>query len=263
MRSDNGDKTARSRSFGVVAEEYERYRPSYPMAMYDDVVAYAGVGSGSRMLDVGAGTGKGLRPLAAQGLDVVALEPDPAMAAVLAREVPTVRVVIGTFESLAATDGPFELITSAQAWHWTDEATHWERAHSLLADAGAIALWWNHIRLADQPGLDTDAVRAAYAVHCPHIESDLGEGSSETDLLTGWPGEQMLASPLLCDVEARVYRWEREMSREDYLGMLDTQSAYRVLPDDVRAAFFADLTPALPERVRQDIETVLHLARRA
>jgi len=47
-------------SFGGVAELYDRSRPSYPPALVDDVLEFAGVGPGEadRALEVGAGTGK-------------------------------------------------------------------------------------------------------------------------------------------------------------------------------------------------------------
>ena len=53
------DSAARARSFGRVADAYDRIRPGYPSALFDDLLAYAGpVG---RVLEVGAGTGPGDR----------------------------------------------------------------------------------------------------------------------------------------------------------------------------------------------------------
>lgn len=110
--------------------------------------------------------------------------------------------------------------------------------------------------------VDADAVRAAYEQLVPHIESDLGDGPTETgSLLDGWPKPEMEATPLLRDVESRTYEWRRSMSREEYLGLLDTQSAYRILPDEVRERFFDALGAALPEQVTHDVVTILHLAR--
>ena len=57
-------------TFGVVAELYDRMRPSYPLALVDDVLAFAGVG---RALEVGAGTGKATVLFAARDVEVVAL----------------------------------------------------------------------------------------------------------------------------------------------------------------------------------------------
>ncbi len=48
-------------AFGSVAELYDRARPSYPEALVDDVIAFAGVMPPTRLLEVGAGTGKATR----------------------------------------------------------------------------------------------------------------------------------------------------------------------------------------------------------
>lgn len=69
-------------AFGQVAQVYDRVRPSYPPVVIDAVLDFAGVRYDGRILEVGAGTGKATTLLADRGLAVLALEPDPAMAAV-------------------------------------------------------------------------------------------------------------------------------------------------------------------------------------
>ena len=43
--------------FDGVAERYDAARPRYPRVVVDDLVALAGLGSGSRVLEIGCGTG--------------------------------------------------------------------------------------------------------------------------------------------------------------------------------------------------------------
>ena len=72
-------------AFGDVAQLYDRARPSYPSELIDDVLAFSGAAPGDRALEVGAGTGKATVRFAERGLEVLALEPSPGMAAVASR----------------------------------------------------------------------------------------------------------------------------------------------------------------------------------
>jgi SAM-dependent methyltransferase len=67
-------------SFGGVADLYHRSRPSYPEALVDGVLEFAGAGESDRAVEVGAGTGKATVLFAARGLDVVGIEPSAEMA---------------------------------------------------------------------------------------------------------------------------------------------------------------------------------------
>lgn len=65
------------------------------------------------------------------------------------------------------------------------------------------------------------------------------------------------------DVRYHLYRWERELSQDDYLDYLATQSPYRMLASSVRDALLTELRAAIPEPMRVGVDTVGYLARRA
>ena len=69
--------------FGEIAEQYDEYRPSYPDALFDTIIEFGELHAGDRALEIGAGTGKATAGFATRGLRVHALEPSPAMAAIL------------------------------------------------------------------------------------------------------------------------------------------------------------------------------------
>src|SRR6187455_83731 len=69
----------RSRSFDAWALEYDRYRPTYPQALFDHVVARLELPDDVRVADLGAGTGKAARQMARRGWRVTAVEPGGAM----------------------------------------------------------------------------------------------------------------------------------------------------------------------------------------
>ena len=77
----------RALTFGEMAEEYDLWRPGYPDAAVDWLAPTAP----ATVVEIGAGTGRLTGRLLARGLEVDAVEPDPRMRAVLARNHPTAR----------------------------------------------------------------------------------------------------------------------------------------------------------------------------
>ncbi|MFC4999590.1 class I SAM-dependent methyltransferase [Dactylosporangium cerinum] len=254
----------RARVFGEVADDYERFRPDYPPALIDDVLAYAGL-DGAAALEVGAGTGKATVAFAERGVAVTALEPDEAMARVLARRVaghPDVTVEVGAFEDYRPPQ-PFGLLLSAQAWHWTDPAVRWQRAAATLAPGGTLALFWNGGRPAD-PDVRA-AIVAAHHAHAPDIDTAVEidpEPTQEAELATSWPGTDLRALPQFGALSERLYQRERTLSTVDYVAYHSTKSACRMLSEQTRAKLFQAILDTAGEQVTLTVETILYLARR-
>jgi SAM-dependent methyltransferase len=243
----------RARVFGSVAQEYDRIRPTYPEAFFDDVVANAAL-DGLPALDIGAGTGRATLPLARRGIRVTAVEPDADMAAILAeraRDLP-VEVVVGSFEEFDPPH-PYGLLICAQAWHWLDLATRWQRAAAALTVGGTLALCWNEDRFSNQL---VEQLRGAYAAQVG--PDGTGETRGEPDEF--WP--QFQAQPDFIDQVYRQYDWSRTMAAADIVAILGTYSQFLILDPPVRAAFFADLTGRLDDEVVVDLRTHGFLARR-
>jgi SAM-dependent methyltransferase len=132
-------KNQQAASFGAVAGLYERARPGYPAEAVDWLLAPGA----RRVLDVGAGTGKLTRVLAARGLAVTAVEPSEGMRGELARVLPGVTVLAGSAEELPAGDGSADTVLLAQAWHWVDPARAVPEVARVLAPGGRLGLVWN------------------------------------------------------------------------------------------------------------------------
>lgn len=139
MQEEHVDKATRARSFGAAADAYERARPGYPDAAVEWLVPEGA----RRVLDLGAGTGKLTRSLAARGVEVVAVEPLAEMREQLGAALPEVRAVEGTAEAIPLEDDSVDAITVAQAWHWVDPERATAEAARVLRPGGTLGLIWN------------------------------------------------------------------------------------------------------------------------
>jgi len=116
--------SGRALSFGVIAQAYERFRPGYPVELFDAVMTYAGQPVRTA-LEIGAGTGKATRLFAQRGITVTATEPDGAMLAELRKHVPAIVTTVQTaFEDLRPGES-YGLVYAAAALHWTKPEDRW------------------------------------------------------------------------------------------------------------------------------------------
>jgi SAM-dependent methyltransferase len=123
-------------AFGRCVGEYLTGRPDYPEALLEDLPRAALV------VDLGAGTGKFTRLAARTGAHVVAVEPQPAMAAHIASGA-SVDVVVATAEQIPLAGACADLVCCATAFHWFDYPTATAEIARILKPGAHLALIWN------------------------------------------------------------------------------------------------------------------------
>lgn len=129
--------------FAKDASAYERGRPTYPPDAIRHLVEALDLGPGTRVVDVGAGTGKLTRLLVPSGAHLIAVEPVEAMRDRLRVELPGVEALEGVAEQLPLPDQSVDAVVIAQAFHWFDGARALAECHRVLRPGGWLALVWN------------------------------------------------------------------------------------------------------------------------
>jgi len=133
------DLPSPARSFGSVADAYDRGRPGYPA----EVVAWLVGDQPVTVLEVGAGTGKLTEAMVALGHDVHATDPDDAMLARLRARLPDVPTSVAAAEELPAADASYDVVVVGQAFHWFDHERALPEIARVLRPGGQLALVWN------------------------------------------------------------------------------------------------------------------------
>jgi SAM-dependent methyltransferase len=238
--------------FGEIAELYEARRPSYPEALIDDLVTWARHGVDvPAALEIGAGTGKATRLMAARGVAVTAIEPSAEMAEVARRHAVTTGGVVdpieSDFEHADLRGRRFPLIYAGQAWHWVRVPRGFELARAALVEGGRLVPFWN------RPAWERSALRAALdEVYAAHIPQDLGRGPYHPSVARTsgeheqW-AEQISEIEGLGNPEVREYRWSIDYTASQYAGLVATHSETRLLDDGSRERFLTALERAIED----------------
>jgi SAM-dependent methyltransferase len=130
-------------SFGTAAGAYAEHRPDYADAAVRWALEPVRGRHPTRVLDLGAGTGKLTAALVGLGVEVTAVEPDPAMLAELRREIPSARALAGRAEEIPLPDSSVDAALAGQAMHWFDLDRAIPEIARVLTPGGVLAGLWN------------------------------------------------------------------------------------------------------------------------
>lgn len=250
--------------FNAVADDYDRYRPGYPDALFEDLALATGLGSGDRILELGCGAGQATRGLAGLGVPLLALDPGPALiraAAARVGQAPHVAFAETTFEAWPLQSKAFKLVLAAQAWHWIDPAVRFEKAAQALVPGGVLAVMGN-VPLPG-PADVTAEFEVLFKIHAPQM---WGPPPEVWYLPKVGPMLDLFATAQRYGpVVHRAYPYSRLLTREAFEGLYRSFSHFQALPEATREALIggmAEIALARGPEIRMDYEAQLYMAHR-
>ncbi|MCA8948609.1 MAG: class I SAM-dependent methyltransferase, partial [Planctomycetes bacterium] len=193
-----------TRRFSTRAVDYGRYRPSYPAAAVDAVLAGLAPPAELEAADVAAGTGIFARLLAARGVRVVAVEPNAAMRAAAAPD-SRVRWAAGTAEATGLARASCDVATVAQAFHWFEVEPALRELAAVLRPGGRLAIVWNRRSRDDE---FTRGYRAA-------LEAIDGEAPAER---SAFDPAVVAATGRFTGLEAHAFEYRQPVTLAELVG---------------------------------------------
>jgi SAM-dependent methyltransferase len=219
------DRETRRLSFGSVATDYDRYRPSPPPQALDWLIP-----PGARaVLDLAAGTGAVTRELIGRAPRVIAVEPDERMRAVLTARCPEAEVLAGRGEDIPLPDASVDAVVISSAWHWLDPEVAVPEITRVLRVDGILGVMW----------ISRDT-RSPWVAEF----NQLARESREADRAPGGGSAgrrrreiTFPAGTLLSPVEQHSVEFSLPMTKDELVGLLGTYSGVITLDPGPRADF--------------------------
>jgi SAM-dependent methyltransferase len=250
-------------TFEEVAEIYDEVRPSYPEELVDDILAWSEIPPGGRILEIGCGPGNATILFARRGYSIVGVELGERLAALATKNLaayPKVEVHNTAFEDWALEEETFDLVLSADAFHWIPPEVGYPKAASALKDSGSAAFFW-FVPVDPQ----TDWSRAIEAVYRERASSvEIPDKSFTLDWAIGIIKENFRASGCFREVRVKTYQWSETYTTEAYLKLLRTYSGHRELDEGTRKVLFAGIRGVIEQfggKVTKPIQVALFISR--
>lgn len=222
---------------GDWAATEEQQRPTY-----EEAIRRVGIAEGTRVLEVGCGSGVFLRGAADHGAEVAGVDASSALVQLARARVPEADVRVGDMQHLAFADDAFDVVAGFNAFFFADDMVGALREAGRVAKPGGrvvIQVWGAHGRC------DLDVIKPIVRPFFPGYDPD---APPPPDLAAPGALEGIAAAAGLTPETTFDVRWAYVYEDDDALlrGMLSAGGvgdAAGAREDEVRAALLEALAP--------------------
>jgi SAM-dependent methyltransferase len=156
--------------WSAVADEWSRSWGTFAAPVWEPLLEHSGVGPGTRVLDVGSGSGELLAHLSGLGAVAAGVDPAPEMREVARRLAPGADVRDGDAEHLPFADASLDVVVAVNALQFADDPLEaLAEIRRVLVPGGAVGV----ANWAEAARNDLDVVeRAVAAAHDDEVPPD-------------------------------------------------------------------------------------------
>ena len=248
--------------FDTIPEQFDKFRPRYSQELFDSLIAYAKIGPGKKVLEIGPGTGQATEPILNTGCDYNAIELGEHLYAKMKEKYsdrPNFNIVnddfiTHDFSDILGSDNntgnnkahshrstpavaaqKFNLIYSAATIQWIPEDIAFSKTYELLAPGGTLAMLLTKSEYkSTNPALHDDIQKIYDAYFKP--ETPYPHRSFHYQNATNYG---------YVDFEERDFYGKREMTADEYVAFSGTHCDHMVIAEPYKTKFFEGLRNAV------------------
>lgn len=215
-------------TFDSIADDYNRYRETYPADFITDVLSTIPKTDAATLCEIGCGSGQATIRLADLGFDITCVDPGSRLLDLARKRLEgrsNVSFIQSAFESAELPVGYFDVVFAAQSLHWVPQQFRFTRSAEILKPDGyMVAVWrWNH-PLSGSLGEQLNAI-FSQCVPAYKIETMDEFEQAAVDCFN-----ELVASKKFrqCQIRRIPYGWNKDA--EYYTNGISTWSQLAVLP---------------------------------
>jgi SAM-dependent methyltransferase len=184
-------------SFDVPPEAYARFMGRYAEPLAKAFAAFAGIGAGEKVLDVGCGPGALTGRLLAIGAAVTAIDPSPPFVDAIRERFPDIEARCGTAEELPYDTDSFDATLAQLVVHFMSDPVAGIRQMARVTrrggviaacvwdgPTGALAPFWDAVHVIDPEAEDEALLSGAHRGHLTELFEAAGLRQVDEDSIT-------------------------------------------------------------------------------
>lgn len=246
------------KTYDAIPQAFDKWRPRYCPELFSAVIAAADIGPGSRVLEIGPGTGQATEPLLKTGCGYLSIELGENFTAYNREKFekyPNFHIVNGDFETWSFGEAPFDLVYSAATIQWIPEGIAFPKVYRLLKSGGTLAMFMTRTDTKASNGALYDTIQEVYANHF-QVDTHYTCRMDYTNVLNyGFTG-----------LSLREWKEQQVLTGREYVEyMASTMVEHITLKEPYRAAFFGGVQQAVEgagDRIRLDNTMVLYTVKK-
>ena len=259
----NMDMKHESEQFDQTADYYDLYRPSYPKQVIQQLVEGAHLDKQSKVLEIGAGSGKATELIKDYGFSIKCVEIGESLVQEGRKKFckdKNITFECTRFEEMQDTGERYDAIMAAQSFHWIPQPVGFEKCALFLKKGGYLALMWN-MYLYDDREEHQQLIQLSnkYGGFADFVTMDNAKDRIRT-IVNNIEDSGLFFTP-------RVYQqeWQMDYTAKQYCGFLQTGNRFVQLEEDEKKQAYSDiihLANQFDGKIHRPYMTVLYMAQK-
>jgi len=210
-----------SEMFNQMADYYDKYRPSYAEEIIHSLITKTNLSKGSKLLEIGAGSGKATELFINKQFEILCIEPGADLVKKGNDRFKDEKFtfVTGRFEEYPVKPNYYDVVFSAQAFHWVPQPIGYEKCAETLKDGGYLAIIYN-MYLTDDSDFDHEllAISTKYSMGLSSMDDCEKRAQS---IIAGIAESGLFSRPSVIRSS-----WNQTYTADEYFGFALTGNAF-------------------------------------